>query len=82
MLSHKCSRRVPGYFALIDDKAPPAARNSKEVARTPKTTLLSSLRKWWAQLVMKPWMLPGPRHRELTIMRTTRRAVVAIRAAV
>ncbi len=24
----KCSRRAPGYFTLIGDKAPPAARDS------------------------------------------------------
>ncbi len=29
----KCSRRAPGYFSLIGDKAPPAARDSSEVAR-------------------------------------------------
>ncbi len=29
----KCSRWAPGYFTLIGDKAPPAARNSSEVAR-------------------------------------------------
>ncbi len=28
-----CSRRAPGYFILIGDTAPPAARNSSEVAR-------------------------------------------------
>ncbi len=28
-----CSRRAPGYFTLIGDKAPPAARGSSEVAR-------------------------------------------------
>ncbi len=27
------SRRAPGYFPLIGDKAPPAARDSSEVAR-------------------------------------------------
>ncbi len=26
-----CSRRPPGYFTLIDDKAPPTARDSSEV---------------------------------------------------
>ncbi len=28
-----CSRRAPGYFTLIGEKAPPAARDSSEVAR-------------------------------------------------
>ncbi len=32
----KCSRRAPGYFTLIGDKAPPAARDSSEVARAQK----------------------------------------------
>ncbi len=27
-----CSRRAPGYFTLIGDKAPPVARDSSEVA--------------------------------------------------
>ncbi len=27
------SRRAPGHFTLVDDKAPPAARDSSEVAR-------------------------------------------------
>ncbi len=31
--ANKCSRRVPGCFTLIGDKAPPAARDSSEVAR-------------------------------------------------
>ncbi len=30
----KCSRRTPGYFTPIGDKAPPAARDSSEVARS------------------------------------------------
>ncbi len=30
----KCSRLAPGYFTLIGDKAPPAARDSSEVARS------------------------------------------------
>ncbi len=29
----KCSRLPPGYFTLNGDKAPPAARDSSEVAR-------------------------------------------------
>ncbi len=29
----KCSRRAPGYFTLIGDKAPPAARDRSKVAR-------------------------------------------------
>ncbi len=29
----KWSRRAPGYFTLIGDRAPPAARGSGEVAR-------------------------------------------------
>ncbi len=28
-----CSRRAPGYFILIGDKAPPATRDGSEVAR-------------------------------------------------
>ncbi len=28
-----CSRRAPDYFTLTGDKAPPAARDSSEVAR-------------------------------------------------
>ncbi len=28
-----CPRRAPGYFTLIGDKAPPAARDSSVVAR-------------------------------------------------
>ncbi len=31
---NKCSRRAPGDFILIGDKAPPAARDSSEVAST------------------------------------------------
>ncbi len=31
----KCSRRATGYFTLIGDKAPPAARDSSEAARAP-----------------------------------------------
>ncbi len=31
--SAKSSRRAPGYFTLIDDKALPAASDSSEVAR-------------------------------------------------
>ncbi len=27
------SRRAPGYFILIDDKTPPAARDCSEIAR-------------------------------------------------
>ncbi len=36
MLSNplNCSRRAPGYFTLIGDKAPHAARDSSEVARS------------------------------------------------
>ncbi len=30
----KCSRLAPGYFTLNGDKAPPAARDSSEVARS------------------------------------------------
>ncbi len=30
----KCSRLALGYFTLIGDKAPPAARDSSEVARS------------------------------------------------
>ncbi len=30
----KCSGLAPGYFNLIGDKAPPAARDSSEVARS------------------------------------------------
>ncbi len=29
----KCSRRAPGYFTLIGDKTPPAARDSSAVVR-------------------------------------------------
>ncbi len=29
----KCSRRAPGYFTLISEKAPPATRDSSEFAR-------------------------------------------------
>ncbi len=28
-----CSRRVPGYFTLIDDKAPPVARDNTDGER-------------------------------------------------
>ncbi len=33
VLSQESSRRAPGYFTLIGDNAPPAARDSSEVAR-------------------------------------------------
>ncbi len=42
----KCSRRAPGYFTLIGDKAPPAARYIE-------ATLLSSHRKRWSLLVFE-----------------------------
>ncbi len=32
----KCSRRAPGYFTVIGNKVPPAARDSSEVARSQK----------------------------------------------
>ncbi len=35
----KCSRRAPGYFTLIGDKAPPAASDSSEVAHVVILTL-------------------------------------------
>ncbi len=31
----KCSRKAHGYFTLIGDKAPLAARDSSDVARAP-----------------------------------------------
>ncbi len=54
----KCSRRAPGYFTLIGDRAPPAARDRSEVARAQK-------QRWYPLIgnravVLPGVMLPGP----------------------
>ncbi len=77
----KCTRRVPGYFTLLGDKAPPAACDSSEVARAENQRCYPHTRNCehsWRlssgdrifRSRMKPLMLYGPHHRGLTAMRT------------
>ncbi len=76
-------RKSAGYFTLIGDKA---ARNSSEVARSEVALnvvilTLETVGTFGVWVVayscrqdlpsrMKPWMLPGSRHRGPTTMRT------------
>ncbi len=54
----KCSRRAPGYFTLIDDRALPASRNSSDVPNTLGVVVIFTSK-------TKPLTLPSLRNRGL-----------------
>ncbi len=87
-LERNCSRRAPGYFTRIGDKASSAACDSSELTCALKRRCFlhtgnggHTVGAWvvafpcWQNVPsrMKPWMMAGPRHRGLTTMWTLTR---------